>query len=123
MGNAYAYFVITLRKCYGATTEQLQAHPKKLHILRMERYASVAFAFQYVLVTTATAMLPSKDIYQYILSCSTEDSRNHIREFHFFHSGHTTEYIEVMRSNLRPIPVQGRAFYSFSLRQQNGYCN
>ena len=26
--NADVYFVITVTKCYGATTEQVQAHPK-----------------------------------------------------------------------------------------------
>ena len=115
--------MITLKKCYGATTEHIQAQPKTFHILRMDKYASVAFAFQYVLATTTTTMLPSKRIYQYILSCSTEHSRNHIREFPFFESGHFTDYIEVMRSNFRPIPVQGHVFYSFSLCQQDGYCN
>ena len=87
----------------------------------MNKYAFVIFSFHYVFATTETSMLSSKNIYQYIHSCSKEHFRNHFREIPFLIPD--TEYIEVMRSFLKKILVQGHVFYSFSLRQQDGCCN
>ena len=90
-----------MRKCYEATMDYLQAYPQIFSYQIRNRYAFVTIAFQYVIVTTTTNILSSKEIYQYIPVCSTQHCRDPSQKFLISDSGYNKEYIQVMGSVCR----------------------